>query len=217
MSIRTKLIAIFLGLLLVFGAKSFYTLRSLDALGALATDMYDGPVMSVNYVQISARNFADVNGFLTQTLQFDNRVNWTTAIPDFNKRIDTLLENLKVVKERAAADDSKKAVDDSIALIETWRKAALAQLGVDANGAIAVIDSNQVDVMRDKVASALDNLTEMILAEGFQSRDNAEQSVAAKHRQDLIVTGAIFVLGLLAALLLARNIIRPLRVAVATA
>src|SRR5689334_3570445 len=160
MSLRTKLITIFLALLIVFGAKSFYTSKSLDALGTLATDMYDGPVMSVNYVQISARNFSDANAFLTQTLQFDNRVDWKTAIPDFDKRIDTLLENLKVVKERAAVEDSKKAVDDSITLIETWRKAALAQLGADTAGATSVIDSNQVDVMRDKVASTLDNLTE---------------------------------------------------------
>ncbi len=217
MSIRTKLIAIFLGLLVAFGAKSFYSLQTLDTLGALATDMYDGPVMSVNYVQISARNFADSNAFLTQTLQFDNRVDWKTAIPDFNKRIDTLLENLRVVKDRAEAGDSKKAVDESINLIETWRKAALVQLGATDGGALAVIDSNQVDVMRDKVGVALDNLTEMILAEGFQSRDNAEHSVAAKHREDLIITGVIFVLGLLAAILLARNIVRPVRVAVGTA
>src|SRR5690349_10802649 len=102
MSLRTKLITIFLALLIVFGVKSFYTSKSLDALGVLATDMYDGPVTSVNYVQISARNFTDANAFLSQTLQFDNRVDWQKAIPEFKKQIDTLLQNLAIVKERAA-------------------------------------------------------------------------------------------------------------------
>jgi hypothetical protein len=112
MSLRTKLITIFLALLTVFGAKSFYTSKSLDALGVLATDMYDGPVMSVNYVQISARNFSDANAFLGRTLQFDNRVDWKKATPEFDKQIDTLLQNLAIVKERAASDESKKSVDD---------------------------------------------------------------------------------------------------------
>jgi methyl-accepting chemotaxis protein len=217
MSLRIKLITIFLALLLVFGAKSFYTSKSLDTLGALATDMYDGPVMSVNYVQISARNFADANAFLARTLQFDNRVDWQKAIPEFNKQIDTLLQNLAIVKERAASEDSKKSVDASIGLIEQWRKAALIQLGGTEGGAVTVIDSNQTDAMRDQVGTALDGLTETILADGFQSRDNAEHSVAEKHKEDLIITGAIFVVGLLAALLLARNITKPLRVAVASA
>ena len=217
MSLRIKLITIFLALLLVFGAKSFYTSKSLDTLGALATDMYDGPVMSVNYVQISARNFTDANAFLARTLQFDNRVDWQKAVPEFNKQIDTLLQNLAIVKERAASEDSKKSVDDSIGLIEQWRKAALVQLGGTDGGAVTVIDSNQTDAMRDKVGTALDGLTETILADGFQSRDNAEKSVAAKHKEDLIITGAIFVIGLLAAVLLARNITKPLRVAVGTA
>ena len=217
MSLRTKLITIFLALLIVFGAKSFYTSKSLDALGVLATDMYDGPVMSVNYVQISARNFADANAFLAQTLQFDNRVDWQNAIPEFNKQIDTLLQNLAIVKERAASEDSKKSVDDSIGLIEQWRKAALVQLGGTEGGAVAVLDNNQTDILRDKVGTALDGLTETILADGFQSRDHAEQSVATEHRKDLIITGAIFVIGLLAALLLARNISKPLRLAVGSA
>jgi methyl-accepting chemotaxis protein len=217
MSLRTKLITIFLALLIVFGAKSFYTSKSLDALGTLATDMYDGPVMSVNYVQISARNFTDANAFLGTTLQFDNRVDWKKAIPEFNKQIDTLLQNLAIVKERAVSDDSKKAVDDSIGLLEQWRKAALVQLGGTEGGAVMVIDSNQTDTLRDKVGAALDGLTETILAEGFQSRDNAEQQVAEKHKEDLIITSAIFVIGLLAALLLARNISKPLRIAVGTA
>jgi methyl-accepting chemotaxis protein len=217
MSLRTKLITIFLALLIVFGAKSFYTSKSLDALGALATDMYDGPVMSVNYVQISARNFTDANAFLAKTLQFDNRVDWKRAVPEFGKQIDTLLQNLAIVKERAASEESKKSVDDSIGLIEQWRKAALVQLGGTDGGAVTVIDSNQTDALRDKVGTALDALTETILADGFQSRDNAEQQVAEKHKEDLIITGAIFVVGLLAALLLARNISKPLRVAVGTA
>jgi methyl-accepting chemotaxis protein len=217
MSLRTKLITIFLALLIVFGAKSFYTSKSLDALGALATDMYDGPVMSVNYVQISARNFSDANAFLARTLQFDNRVDWKKATPEFDKQIDTLLQNLAIVKERAASDESKKSVDDSIGLIEQWRKAAMVQLGGTEGGAVTVIDSNQTDALRDKVGTALDGLTEIILADGFQSRDNAEHQVAEKHKEDLIITGAIFVIGLLAALLLARNITKPLRVAVGSA
>jgi methyl-accepting chemotaxis protein len=217
MSLRTKLITIFLALLIVFGAKSFYTSKSLDALGALATDMYDGPVMSVNYVQISARNFTDANAFLARTLQFDNRVDWKKAVPEFSKQIDTLLENLAIVKERAASEDSKKSVESAIGLIEEWRKAALIQLGGTEGGALMVIDSNQTDALRDKVGATLDGLTETILADGFQSRDNAEQRVAEENKKDLLITGAIFVVGLLAALLLARNITKPLRVAVGTA
>ncbi len=76
MSIRIKLLIACLVLLGVFVGKGFYAQQTVNSLGKLAVDMYDGPVMSVNYVQLAVRGFEDASDFLKTTTQFDNRVNW---------------------------------------------------------------------------------------------------------------------------------------------
>ena len=85
MSIRIKLLIACLILLGVFVGKGLYAQREVNALGKLAVDMYDGPVMSVNYIQLAARGFADASEFLETTTQFDNRVNWQEAVPQFER------------------------------------------------------------------------------------------------------------------------------------
>ncbi len=135
MSIRIKLLIACLVLLGVFVGKGFYAQQTVNSLGKLAVDMYDGPVMSVNYVQLAVRGFEDADDFLSTTTQFDNRVNWQEAVPQFDSQIKELLENFSVVKERATTDESRAKVDEAVAVIEQWRAAAIARLGGTEGGA----------------------------------------------------------------------------------
>ena len=211
MSIRIKLLIACLILLGVFVGKGLYAQREVNALGKLAVDMYDGPVMSVNYVQLAARGFADASEFLETTTQFDNRVNWQEAVPQFDGRIKELLENFSVVKERAATEESRAKVDEATGVIEQWRNAAITRLGGSANGATAILDDNQLLVLQDKATTALDELTEMILADGYAAREAADTQVASAAREEWIVTGAIALAILAASWLLLKMIMGPLK------
>ena len=211
MSIRIKLLIACLVLLGAFVGKGLYEQRTVNSLGKLAVDMYDGPVMSVNYVQLAARGFADASDFLKTTLQFDNRVDWQAAVPQFEARIKDLLDNFSVVKERATTDESRAKVDEAVAVIGQWRDAAIAHLGGDAKGATAIVDDNQMAVLQSKATAALDDLTEMILADGYAARESAGETLAAAGRQNWIITGVIAVVILVASWLLMRMILFPLR------
>src|SRR5688500_18278125 len=140
MSIRIKLLIACLVLLGVFVGKGFYAQQTVNSLGKLAVDMYDGPVMSVNYVQLAVRGFEDASDFLKTTTQFDNRVNWQDAVPQFDGQIKELLENFSVVKERATTEESRAKVDEAVSVLGQWRDAAITRLGGNANGATAILD-----------------------------------------------------------------------------
>jgi methyl-accepting chemotaxis protein len=211
MSIRIKLLVACLVLLGVFVGKGFYAQQEVNSLGKLAVDMYDGPVMSVNYVQLAARGFADAAEFLETTTQFDNRVEWKDAAPQFDSQVAELLENVAVVKERAATEESRAKVDEAIGAIQQWRAAAITRLGGSANGATAIMDDNQLLVLEQKATTALDELTEMILADGYAARESAGEQVAFAAREEWIITGVIGLAILAASWLLLRMIMGPLK------
>ena len=211
MSIRIKLLIACLVLLGVFVGKGFYAQQTVNSLGKLAVDMYDGPVMSVNYVQLAVRGFEDANDFLKTTTQFDNRVNWQEAVPQFDSQIKELLENFSVVKERAATEESRAKVDEAVAVIEQWRGAAITRLGGAAGGATSILDDNQMAVLQDKATTALDELTEMILADGYAARESAGETLAAAGREEWMITGGIALMILAVCLLLSRMIMGPLK------
>ena len=211
MSIRIKLLIACLVLLGAFVGKGFYAQQTVNSLGKLAVDMYDGPVMSVNYVQLAVRGFEDANDFLKTTTQFDNRVNWQEAVPQFDGQIKELLENFSVVKERATTEESRAKVDEAVAVIEQWRGAAITRLGGAAGGATSILDDNQMAVLQDKATTALDELTEMILADGYAARESAGETLAAAGREEWMITGGIAVMILAVCLLLSRMIMGPLK------
>ena len=211
MSIRIKLLIACLVLLGVFVGKGFYAQQTVNSLGKLAVDMYDGPVMSVNYVQLAVRGFEDANDFLKTTTQFDNRVNWQEAVPQFDGQIKELLENFSVVKERATTEESRAKVDEAVAVIEQWRAAAITRLGGAAGGATSILDDNQMAVLQDKATTALDELTEMILADGYAARESAGETLAAAGREEWMITGGIALMILAVCLLLSRMIMGPLK------
>jgi methyl-accepting chemotaxis protein len=211
MSIRIKLLIACLVLLGVFVGKGFYAQQTVNSLGKLAVDMYDGPVMSVNYVQLAVRGFEDADDFLKTTTQFDNRVNWQEAVPQFDGQIKELLENFSVVKERATTEESRAKVDEAVAVIEQWRAAAIARLGGTAGGAISIVDDNQMAVLQGKATTALDELTEMILADGYAARESAGETLTAAAQEEWMITGGIAVMVLAVCWLLSRMIMGPLK------
>jgi len=217
MSIRIKLLVACLVLLAAFVGKGLYAQQTVNSLGKLAVDMYDGPVMLVNYVQLAARSFEDADLFLKTTMQFDNRVDWAAAPPQFDGQIKELLDNVSVVKERATTDESRAKVDEAVEVIGQWRDAAIGHLGGDVNGATAIFDTNQMDVLQQEAATALDELTEMILAEGYTARESADATVTSAGRQEWMITGVLAVAILAASLLFAAVILRPLRMAMGAA
>ncbi|WP_119302155.1 methyl-accepting chemotaxis protein [Dongia deserti] len=211
MSIRIKLLIACLVLLGVFVGKGFYAQQTVNSLGNLAADMYDGPVMSVNYVQLAARGFEAASDFLKTTTQFDNRVDWQQAAPQFNTRINELLENLSVVRERAVSAESRIKVDEATGIISQWRDAAIARLGGEGNGTTKILDDNHMAALQDKATATLDELTEMILADGYSAREAATNTVALAAREEWMITGGIAVAILAVSWLLAAMILRPLK------
>src|SRR5687768_635267 len=211
MSIRIKLLIACLVLLGVFVGKGFYAQQTVNSLGKLAVDMYDGPVMSVSYVQLAVRGFEDASDFLKTTTQFDNRVNWQDAVPQFDGQIKELLENFSVVKERATTEESRAKVDEAVAVIEQWRAAAITRLGGAAGGATSILDDNQMAILQGEATAAFDEVTEMILADGYAARESASETLVEAAREEWIITGAIGLVILAASWLLLKMIMGPLK------
>jgi methyl-accepting chemotaxis protein len=122
-----------------------------------------------------------------------------------------VLENFSVVKERATTEESRAKVDEATTVIGTWRDAAITRLGGTADGALSIIDDTQMAVLHDKATAALDELTEMILADGYAAREAADATVAAAGREEWMVTGVIALALIAASWFLLRMIMGPLK------
>ena len=90
-------------------------------------------------------------------------------------------------------------------------RAAITRLGGAEGGAIALLDDTQMAVLQGKATTALDELTEMILADGYAARESAGETVAEAGREEWMITGGIAVMILVVCLLLSRMIMGPLK------
>ncbi|MFC3229074.1 methyl-accepting chemotaxis protein [Marinibaculum pumilum] len=221
MSIRMKLVAGFLLLVLLATGQGLYALRAVTSVGELVTGMYDGPLMGISHARAAQTDFAAAARHMSQAISLSQSFGSEVDRAAIDAAYEAFQGNLDVVRERLAGDPLAVSQADSIqALAADWKaKGDMILTGRTVDGApITSLPTLTVVQRQDaQIASDLTALVEEVAVHGYTFRSEAEEIVAADLQITLALLGLIVVAGLTAAALLARGIVRPIRTAVAAA
>ncbi len=211
MKIRYKLIVGFLMVVLVSGAMGLYAIKGMVDLSALATRMYDQPLMATSYTRSAHANFIKLDRSLTLALLADDKAVTNTEFSAVKMFDELIREDLEVVKERMPSEDTHQLVATIFRLLD---ESVTIQQRVHQEGARA--NRNLDAIFRQKeaelsvVEEKLDQLVELAAAEGFNFRSQAQSSESLIVTIQIIAVIGVFVIGLAVAVFLGRAIVIPL-------
>ena len=192
MSIRIKILILCMAMALSTVALGLYSLRTADALGALAIRMYDQSFMSVNFVRAAQVKFAALRGDFA-----------TAAVTGAAARADfaVLFDDLDIAIERASSATTRAAATKLRSTIE----AISASAGSDTGAKLTAL------------APSFDETTELFAQDGFDQRSAAEAMLAATLTSTWAAIAGSGLVALLATAVLSQTIVPQIRRAAAIA
>jgi methyl-accepting chemotaxis protein len=208
MSLRSKLLLGFLSVVLlatVAGANSIY---SVSRLGELAIDMYDKPLMAINFARAAQTDFLRARSALRQTAGQGGEAD-TDARDEAESAYEDLVDNLDVVAERAYEQRSVELIAETTAALgEWWEKS---QAGVESAGIVSPADVEAVAALDEAIAEKLDLLVEYESENGYNFRRDAVAAIDRAWWVTIGFGGAVVILGVLVALALGNRLSRVIR------
>jgi methyl-accepting chemotaxis protein len=191
MAIFHKLLLAFALIAAVFSALGAYGYWNIESTGRLAIEIYDKPLMAINFARAAQNGFADA-----RRLADSGRAG---IRDDLQEKIDTTLEDLQVAGERAVTDDAREIVTTLSELLTAWRDAINNRAPIDERKALS-----------SDIAEEFDALIEISTFEGFEFRSSAEESIAHSRITFVYALAAAFTLALILGLSVARHLGRPI-------
>jgi methyl-accepting chemotaxis protein len=206
MSLRSKLLLGFLWVVLlatVAGANSIY---SVSRLGELAIDMYDKPLMAINFARAAQTDFLRARSALREAISQEGDAA-TERRDEAASAYEDLVDNLDVVAERAYEQRSVALIAETTTALEEWWEKSQATL--DAAGETP--DAEGAAVLDDAIAEKLDLLVEYESENGYNFRRDAAAAIDRAWWATIGFGGAVMLLGVLLALGLGNRLSRVIR------
>ncbi len=209
-SVRFKLTAAFLALSFIAAALGEYAIYAITQAGEIVVHTYDGPLQGISYARESSLSFAQLESeLLRQRFHQSDAASGIEALDALAVDFD---ENIRVAEERALSDMSRKAVQSAHALEAQW--IALARKFVATPD---VATAEKIDEVSAQVIAALDEGVELLTYEGFVERQKSVAAIATSKALAIGGTGAALILALVMAVILSRQIVKPLGAAASAA
>lgn len=207
-SIGRAIFGAFVAMGLLIAGLGIYGLYVLEAASSFVVDLYDRPLMALNYDRAASLEFAEMDKELIRsaTASASERAEIDARIDRLRK---TFAEDLGVAAARSRYDDEKAVIRQIDALVIRWNELRRAP----GEGPV----KDELDRLAQQVAGCFDMLAELASGHSFVERREVTSAVGFFRYSSL----AVLVFALLLAggitLVLVRRIIRPLRHAAALA
>jgi methyl-accepting chemotaxis protein len=206
MSLRSKLLLGFLSVVLlatVAGANSIY---SVSRLGELAVDMYDKPLMAINFARAAQTDFLRARAALRAAAGQGGDAA-TDARDEAESAYEDLVDNLDVVAERAYEQRSVALIAETTTALEEWWEKG--QAALDAAGEAS--DAAGAAALDEAIAEKLDLLVEYESENGYNFRRDAAAAIDRAWWVTIAFGAAVMLLGILVALGLGNGLSRVIR------
>ncbi|WP_193186845.1 ATP-binding protein [Nisaea sediminum] len=195
MSIRLKLIGAFLMAVLVAGALAGTSLFAAWSLGDIAKAMYDRPFQAINFARAAQSDFL--------ILELEERLSVGASEENLQRLREDFFLDLDVALERRMSERTKVLAAKIESEFNDWWKTAR----------VARTDPRKVedrDHIAERVKTDLDILVQVAAEDGYRFWLAAEEQVEDTKRFTTWILAGVLVVSVLVAILLARDIIRPL-------
>jgi methyl-accepting chemotaxis protein len=206
MSLCSKLLLGFLSVVLlatIAGANSIY---SVSRLGELAIDMYDKPLMAINFARAAQTDFLRARSALREAAG-QGGDDATDARDEAESAYEDLVDNLDVVAERAYEQRSVALIAETTTALEEWWEKS--QAALDAAGETP--DAEGAAALDEAIAEKLDLLVEYESEKGYNFRRDAAAAIDGAWWVTIAFGGAVMLLGVLVALGLGNRLSRVIR------
>ena len=213
MPIRFKILCGFVILIALACGLGFYAIRTLTTIGSVAIDVYDRPLMAINFARASQTSFAQIETILAEIASENKAAQPLSPKAESLDAIESKLKNLKgnlsVVKERVVSQASRERVETVSQRTRKWAEHwdTFAQ-NPSKEGL------RELRKRAQAIRQNLGSVVETTAADGFQFRMDVETTVAEQKRTLWIAIGGMAFLALLISFILSGLITRPLRRAV---
>src|SRR6478736_9228605 len=171
MSIRYKIFGAFSVVILLACAIAFYGIRAIGNSGDLVVRLYDGPLMGINHARAAHAALHEARLVLARALVAGSAPEFVTK---FEALVRGSLEDLNVVRERAASPNVTAAREKVESQLKDWSGAALRILKPASGGVTEIPTSFALAQQGDKLIASIDDLVELVAAYGYEFRTSAE-------------------------------------------
>jgi methyl-accepting chemotaxis protein len=210
MSIRYKLFVAFSVVLALVAVVTGYAILAVAESGRLVTQLYDQPFMAVSHARAAQASFNNARAAMERALLLSD-----TQSDDLQDAVNDVLEELKVVRERAGPAGHANRVADAEKLVQDWHRTGLQIIRPPASGLTELPLAPNVIRQSEVVANAIDHIVEDASAYGFKFRAEAEAQVTTSKFNLTILAITTGVVGFLFALGMALSFSRAIRNAMA--
>ena len=207
MSIRYKFFGAFSILIVLAVGLAGYGFRGISTTGDLVVHLYDGPLMGISHARAAHAALNEARLLLQRPLT-EPVAKDTPA--KFAKLLEEIAFDLKIVRERVQHKDVTATLERAEALLRDWSDASLQLLDPPANESAAAPATHSIVQSSERAVAALDDLVEMVAANGFDDRMKAEATVAAARTTMLAVTICTALIGLMLAIAFAYSMSKPI-------
>ena len=216
MKIRSKLLVGFAATISIGAAVGGYALIELERASALTGDVYDKPLMSIDFSRSALENFLRFDRAATVALSADDPGLLKNLPKQQDELASAIADDFAIVVERFPDRSGATLVEQIKAPLGAWLdatkragEAKLAALQGGAGADLAKITAERAQLLKT-VEGKFDILVEEAKAQGLTFREDAG---ALGRRSSLIIRIAVvanLLLGIAVAILLARRIARPI-------
>ena len=218
MRLRAQLLLGFLSLAVVMLVMGGYSIFSLYRLKLTTEDLYNGPLMAINFARSAQFNISQIEGHLADLRADRPREGMPQDRPETKvivEKIDALREifdeDLNIVKERIGGAEGQTAIAQiraaAVAWDEAWQQWMTARTGND-RVQLGRIEGEAAAAI-DTIEGELEVLVELAAQDGYNFLEAANAQSAWKIRLNIGLVALGVVGGLLLVWLMARRIVTP--------
>jgi signal transduction histidine kinase/HAMP domain-containing protein len=208
-TIRGKILLAFCALATITGLLGLYAVNSVADSGRLVVETYDKPLMAISYARLALSKFTEMK------LAFAQRS--ATRSPERRKKLDekisrysrSLSASVGVAEERSLSRSAALAAHETRRAVENWETARTRLENVSDKRA----GRAELEARAAAVVTAIDQLVEITATDGFRHREQALSSIKSYYRLSIVATIGALLLSIIIAILLARQMVRPIAAA----
>jgi len=195
MSLRLKLIGAFLVAVLAAGALAGTSLFSTWTLGDIAKTLYDRPLQSINFARAAQTSFL--------VIELEERLTGSAAEERLQRMREDFFLDLEIADERRMSERTAELTATLKTDFEAWWQTAHA-----ARDDPALLASR--DEIAERLKTNLDILVQVAAEDGYRFWLAAERQVEETKQFTTWILAGVLIVSVIVAILLARDIIRPL-------
>ena len=212
MSLRRKFwLAFGLIAMLAIGL-SAYCVHALGATVALIVRLYDEPLVGVNYARAASASLNAAHDLMDRGLS-QGASQSADVVASLRRLQRDIADDLGIVRQRMHDAGVTNAVGRAEIAVADWFRSGMTVLSPPAGGVVALPMPAAIERQSAAAAASVDDLVELVAADGFAYRAHAEAEMRASSITLGALAGAIVLTGAIFAALLAHRVISPVRAA----